>query len=66
MLKRIVAVFTGKGEVRTVTENLPDIKEHEVRVKIHAYLISPGTEIANVTAQFLCRYGRGSIGVRYL
>jgi threonine dehydrogenase-like Zn-dependent dehydrogenase len=48
MLKRKVAVFTGKGEVKAITEKLADLKDHEVLIKVHASLISPGTEMANV------------------
>ena len=42
-------MFTGRGEVKMTSENMPDIKEHEVRIKVYASLISPGTEMANVT-----------------
>ncbi|MFA6104743.1 MAG: zinc-binding alcohol dehydrogenase [Victivallaceae bacterium] len=49
MLKRQVAVFTGKGEVKMITEKLADLKEHEVQIKVHASLISPGTEMATVS-----------------
>lgn len=48
MMKRQVAVVTGKGEVKMVSEKLADLKEHEVLIKVHASLISPGTEIASV------------------
>jgi threonine dehydrogenase-like Zn-dependent dehydrogenase len=48
MLKRKVAVITGKGEVKMITENLLELKEHEVRIRVNASLISPGTEIASV------------------
>ncbi len=48
MLKRQVAVFTGKGEVKMVTQKLPELKENEVRIKVHASLISPGTEIFHI------------------
>ena len=33
MMKRQVAVFTGRGEVKMTTEKLAEIKEHEVRGK---------------------------------
>jgi len=32
-MKRKVAVITGKGEVKMISESLEDIKEHEVRGK---------------------------------
>jgi NADPH:quinone reductase-like Zn-dependent oxidoreductase len=47
-MKRQAAVVTGKGEVKMVSEKLADLKEHEVLIKVHASLISPGTEIASV------------------
>jgi threonine dehydrogenase-like Zn-dependent dehydrogenase len=50
MLKRNVAVFTGKGDVKMTSETLAELKDHEVRIKVHASLISPGTEIANIMA----------------
>ena len=33
MMKRQVAVISGKGEVKMILEKLPDLKEHEVRGK---------------------------------
>ncbi len=48
MKRRQVAVFTGNGEVKMITENLAELKEHEVQIQVHASLISPGTEMASV------------------
>ena len=50
MLKRQVAVFTGNGDVKMTAEKLAELKDHEVRIRVHASLISPGTEIAMITA----------------
>ncbi len=46
--RREVAVFTGKGEVKTITEKLPELKDHEVLIKVDSSLISPGTEMSSV------------------
>lgn len=48
MLKRIEAIITGTGEVTTREAELADLKSGEVRIKVHASLISPGTEMAGV------------------
>ncbi len=45
MKKRIAAVVTGKGEVTTRKVDLPALKPNEARIKVHASLISPGTEM---------------------
>jgi threonine dehydrogenase-like Zn-dependent dehydrogenase len=50
-MKRTAAVFTGIGEVKTRTEDLPELKENEVLIKVYASLISPGTEMAGVKAK---------------
>lgn len=46
--RREVAILTGKGEVKIRTEKLAELKEHEVLIKVHASLISPGTEMSSV------------------
>ena len=46
MKKRMTAVIAGDGTLRCVKEEIPELKEHEVLVKVHASLISPGTEMA--------------------
>lgn len=46
MKKRMTAVIAGDGTLRCVKEEIPELKEHEVLVKVHAALISPGTEMA--------------------
>lgn len=45
MKKRIAAGVTGKGEVVTREVELAPLKPNEARVKVHASLISPGTEM---------------------
>lgn len=47
-MKRKYAVITGKGEVRTMEEKMRQLKKNEVLIKVHASLISPGTEMAAV------------------
>ncbi|MFA7230536.1 MAG: zinc-binding dehydrogenase [Victivallaceae bacterium] len=47
-MKRIVAIYSGKGEVSTREEELAELKENEVQIKVHASLMSPGTEIASI------------------
>ena len=48
MAERTVAVITGKGEVVAVREKIPTLKEGEVLIRVHASLISPGTEMSSV------------------
>ena len=48
MLKRIEAVITGSGEVMAREAELADLKDGEVRIRVHTSLISPGTEMAGV------------------
>lgn len=45
MKKRIVAAVTGKGEVVVKKVDLPELKPNEARIRVHASLISPGTEM---------------------
>jgi len=47
-MKRAAAIITGSGEVKTRREELPELKDNEVLIKVHSSLISPGTEIAGV------------------
>ena len=47
-MKRTAAVITGSGEVKTRREDLPELKDNEVLIKVHASLISPGTEMTGV------------------
>lgn len=47
-MKRTAAIITGSGEVKTRREELPELKDNEVLIKVHASLISPGTEMAGV------------------
>jgi threonine dehydrogenase-like Zn-dependent dehydrogenase len=48
MPKRTVAAVTGKGEVTLLEEELPELKENQVLIKVHASLISPGTEVSSI------------------
>ena len=50
-MKRLAAIFTGTGEVKTRTEDLPELKDNEVLIKVYASLISPGTEMAGVKSK---------------
>ena len=36
MKKRMTAVIAGDGTLRCVKEEIPELKEHEVLVKVHA------------------------------
>lgn len=47
-MKRTVAFINGKGEVYTEKENVPALKDNQVLIKVHASLVSPGTEMAAV------------------
>lgn len=47
-MKRLAAIFTGNGEVKARTEDLPELKNNEVLIKVHASLISPGTEMGSI------------------
>lgn len=47
-MKRLAAIITGTGKVKTRTEELPKLKDNEVLIKVYASLISPGTEIAGI------------------
>lgn len=47
-MKRLVALIKGTGEVVTREEKVPELKMNEVLIKVHASLISPGTEIGAV------------------
>lgn len=47
-MKRTIALINGKGEVYTEKETVPDLKNNQVLIKVHASLISPGTEIGSV------------------
>lgn len=44
--QRRVARITHDGQVKCVTQPLPELKENEVLVKVHCSLISPGTEMS--------------------
>lgn len=45
MLKREIAVIKANGEVTSRIEAVPELKDNEVLIKVHASLISPGTEM---------------------
>jgi threonine dehydrogenase-like Zn-dependent dehydrogenase len=45
MKTRLAAVITGVGEVKVIEEKMPVLKHNMVLLKVHASLISPGTEI---------------------
>ena len=46
MKKRLTAIITGDGSLQCIKEDIPELKDHEVLIKVHASLISPGTEMA--------------------
>ncbi|MCP3966055.1 MAG: zinc-binding alcohol dehydrogenase [Lentisphaerae bacterium] len=50
-MKRVAAVITGSGEVKAVEQELAPLKDNEVRIKVFASLISPGTEMSGVKAK---------------
>ncbi len=50
MIKRRAAAITGCGEVKVIEQEL-ELKDNEVLIKVHASLISPGTEMAGVKAK---------------
>ncbi|MFA6930121.1 MAG: zinc-binding alcohol dehydrogenase [Lentisphaeria bacterium] len=43
--KRMIALIDPAGEVSAREEEIPELKEHEVLIRVHASLISPGTEM---------------------
>lgn len=45
MKKRLMAAISGKGEVVVRKVDLPALRDNEARIKVHASLISPGTEM---------------------
>ncbi len=45
MEKRLLAVITPAGEVLAREEQLPELKDNEVLIKVDSSLISPGTEM---------------------
>ena len=47
-MKRIYGAITGNGTVTTFEEEIPELKENETLIKVHASLISPGTEMSGV------------------
>ncbi len=51
MLKRRVVVVNEKGLVYMAVQAMPELKSNEVRIKVGASLISPGTEMALVSAR---------------
>ncbi len=51
MGERIAAVITGTGEVATRVEPIPELKDGQVLIKVHASLISPGTEMKGVRSK---------------
>lgn len=48
MEKRICAFYNYKGDIFVEEEPIPKLKDGEVLVKVHASLISPGTELGNI------------------
>ena len=48
MRTRQLAVVTASGEVKMIEQNVPERREGHALIKVHASLISPGTEIAFV------------------
>ena len=44
-MKKKTAVIRFDGKLSTVVEDIPELKEGEVLVEVHASLISPGTEM---------------------
>ena len=47
MIKRQAAAITGCGEVKVIEQEI-ELKDNEVLIKVHASLISPGTEMNGV------------------
>jgi len=44
-MERTLAIIKGNGDVTTIVEKTPPLKDNEVLIKVHASLISPGTEM---------------------
>ena len=47
-LKRMMGTISYDGTISVIEETMPELKENEVLVEVHASLISPGTEMALV------------------
>ncbi len=48
---RMAAVVTGDGTVMAKELAMPELKDNEVLVKVHASLVSPGTEMSGVVSK---------------
>jgi threonine dehydrogenase-like Zn-dependent dehydrogenase len=48
IMKRMAAVIMGNGEVKAIEQDMPELLDNEVMIKVHASLISPGTEMGGV------------------
>ena len=47
-MKRLVGVRLFDGRLDVLEEEIPELREHQVLIEVHASLISPGTEMAPV------------------
>ena len=45
-MKKMTAVIRGNGKLSTVIEDVPELKDGEILIEVHASLISPGTEMS--------------------
>lgn len=51
MLKtRYMAILHGDGQIRMESAPMPELQEHEVMIRVHSSLVSPGTEMVPVRA----------------
>jgi threonine dehydrogenase-like Zn-dependent dehydrogenase len=50
IMKRMAAVIMGNGEVKAIEQEMAELQDNEVVIKVHASLISPGTEMGGVKA----------------
>lgn len=61
-LKRHVAAVCGDGRIRLVEENVPEVSEGMVLIRVYASLVSPGTELGGWKHLAALRREGGEIG----
>ena len=47
---RYMAILHGDGKIRMESVPMPELQDHEVMIRVHSSLVSPGTEMVPVRA----------------
>lgn len=55
--KRVVACVCSDGKIRLIEETVPELRAGMVRIRVHASLVSPGTELGGWKKLFSLRGG---------